>query len=147
MSIRQELQELSKSNEAVRKFGWSVGGAFLLIWLIFIGPIHYFNEYAKGGHYPVLMWIGITLIVLGTILPVLLRPIYIAWMAFAFTMGFFMTRVILTVFYYVVLTPVGLFFRLIGRDVLERKPDRQATTYWIDKEYPITDRSRYENFF
>lgn len=147
MSIRQELAQLSRSNEAVRSFGWSVGGAFLALWLVFIGPVHYFSDYAKGGHHPALMWIGVALIVLGTILPVVLRPIYILWMGFAFTMGFFMTRVILTIFYFVVLTPVGLFFRLIGRDALQRKIDRQASTYWIEKEYPIADRSRYENFF
>lgn len=147
MSIREELKQLSKSNEAVRSFGWSVGGAFLVIWLIFVGPVHYFSQYEKGGHYPILMWLGISLVVLGTILPVLLRPIYIGWMAFAFTMGTIMTRLILTVFYFVVLTPVGLFFRLIGRDALNRKIDREASTYWIEKEYPITDRSRYENFF
>lgn len=147
MSIREELQQLSRSTGAVRSFGWSVGGAFLFLWLVFIGPIHYFSNYEKGGDYSVLMWISIVLIVLGTVLPALLRPIYIAWMAFALTMGFFMTRVILTIFYFLVLTPVGLFFRLIGRDALNRNIDREASTYWIEKEYPIADRSRYENFF
>lgn len=147
MSIRDEIKNLPTTDADVRKFSWSVGGVLLLIWLIFIGPVHFFSEGVKGGHYPVLMWIGAGLIVLGTILPVLARPIYIGWMAFAFTLGAFMTRVLLTVFYFIVLTPVGLFFRLIGRDALNRKPDRDASTYWIEKEYPITDRSRYENFF
>lgn len=147
MSIREELKLIEKDTSKVRSFGWTVGGAFLVLWLIFIGPVHFFSGYEKGGHYPVLMWIGIALVVLGTVAPVILRPIFLLWMTLAVALGFVMTRVILSLFYYLVLTPVGLVFRLIGRDALHRKLDRQGESYWIAKEYPIKDRSRYENFF
>lgn len=147
MSIKNELALIKTRTEDVRSFGWVVGGAFLALWLIFIGPVHFFSQQAKGGHYPVLMWIGLALVVLGTILPVLLRPLYLLWMMIAVSLGFVMTRVILTIFYYLVLTPVGLFRRLLGHDSLHRKIDRDAGTYWIEKKYPITDRSRFENFF
>ena len=147
MSIREELEHVSFETKDVRSFGWTVGGAFLVFWLIFIGPVHFFSDYTKGGHYPALMWVGITLVVLGTILPAVLSPVYKLWMLFAVSLGFVMTRLILTLFYFFVLTPVGLVFRVIGRDALERRVDRQASSYWIEKKYPITDRSRYENFF
>ena len=148
MSIKNEIALIKTRTEDVRSFGWTVGGAFLTLWLIFIGPVYYFSQQAKGGHHPVLMWIGIALVVLGTIAPLLLRPIYRLWMLIAVSLGFVMTRVILTLFYYLVLTPVGLLFRLIGRDALHRKLDRNgSSSYWIEKEYPITDRSRFENFF
>jgi multisubunit Na+/H+ antiporter MnhG subunit len=68
-------------------------------------------------------------------------------MAMAIVLGRFMTRLLLTVFFFLVITPVGLIFRLMGRDALHRKLDRQAATYWIPKEYPIQDRTRYENYF
>lgn len=147
MSIRQEIQAIPTATENVRSFGWTVGGFLLVLWLVFIGPVHYFSDQVRGGHYPALMWIGAVLVVLGTVAPVVLRPLYRLWMLFAVALGFVMTRVILTVFYYLVLTPVGLLFRVIGRDALNRRLDRQAESYWIEKEYPIQDRSRYENFF
>ena len=148
MSIKQEFQYIKTSTSDVRSFGWMVGGVFLALWLVFIGPVHYFSDYVKGGHHPILMWIGVVLVVLGTILPVVLRPIYLLWMGIAVTLGWVMTRVILTIFYFVVLTPVGLIFKILGKDLLDRAVDRTGReTYWIEKTYPIEDRSRYENFF
>ncbi len=40
MSIRAEIKNLPTTDADVRKFSWSVGGVFLLIWLVFIGPVH-----------------------------------------------------------------------------------------------------------
>ena len=95
------------------------------------------------------MGLGFTavLVLLGAVAPRILRRPYRVWMALAVVLGFVMTRVILTVFFFLVLTPTGLVFRLLGRDSLHRKIDRQAPTYWLPKEYPIADRSRYEKFF
>ena len=139
MSFRQEISKLPTDVVTLRKFGLMVGGVFaalgaFLLWRDFSWPI-------------VLVWIGVPLMVLGAVVPKLLRPIYIGWMSMALVLGAIVTRILLTIFFFVVITPVGLFFKLIGRDALHRKFDQDAATYWIDKEYPITDRSRYENFF
>lgn len=139
MSIRQEIKELKSSPVELRKFSWTVGIAFLLIAA--------FLWWKQLAAWPVLAAIGGGLIVLGTIFPPLVRPFFYAWMSFAVVLGFVMTRVLLTIFFFLVLTPVGLFFRLIGRDALHRKIDRGAATYWIPKEYLIRDRSRLEKFF
>lgn len=139
MSIKLEIQQLDSSRTALRKFGWTVGGVLLLISALLAW---------KGvSWYPVLLTIGALLVVLGSVLPQLLRPVFLAWMSLALAMGFVMTRVILTIFFCLVLVPVGLVFRLIGRDALHRKLDRGGATYWIEKRYPIADRSRYEKFF
>lgn len=143
--IKEEISLIKTGVKELRSFGQVVGGVFLLLWLAFWGPIPYFFD--KGGNYPFLLGLGAILVVLGTVAPKILKPVYLAWMSLAVVLGFFMTRVILTIFFFLVLTPVGLFFRLIGRDALQRKIDRKAETYWLEKEYPITDRSRYENFF
>lgn len=139
MSIRQEIKELQTTPEELRKFSWTVGIAFLLIAA--------FLWWKHLAAWPVLAAIGGGLIVLGTIYPPLVRPFFYAWMSLAVVLGFVMTRVILTIFFFLVLTPVGLFFRLIGRDAMHRKIDRKAATYWIEKEYLIPDRSRLEKFF
>jgi hypothetical protein len=49
-------------------------------------------------------------------------------------------------FYYLLLTPVGLVFRLIGRDPLRRRFDRNATTYWIARRPPETSDRYFHQF-
>ena len=139
MSIAQEIRELKSGTKELRQFGWVVGGVFLLIGAFF--------WYLGATWFRIPLWIGSPLVVLGTIVPIVLKPVYFAWMSMAAVLGFVMTRVILTVFFFVILTPVGLVFKVIGRDALHRKLDRGASTYWIEKEYPIADRTRYEKFF
>ena len=145
MSIREELKHIPSETSDLRSFGLVVGGVFTALWFLFWGPLPYFFD--RGGNYPVLAVIGITLMVLGAAVPRVLKTVYLGWMGIAVVIGSIVTPLILTIFFFLVLTPVGLFFRLTGRDVLNRKLDRDAPTYWIKKDYPITDRSRYENFF
>ncbi len=139
MSIAQEIKELKSGNRELRQFSWLVGGIFLLIGAA--------GWYFDKGWFEIPLWVGGPLVVVGTIVPILVKPFYYAWMTLAVVMGFVMTRVILTIFFVVVLCPVGFFFKLIGRDALHRKIDRSASSYWIEKSYPIPDRTRLEKFF
>ena len=144
MSIKKELANLSTEVSDLRSFGIVVGLAFVVLWFLLRGPLEWT---LLGGDYPLLAGIGSVLVVLGVLVPKILLPVFKVWMTFALVMGFFMTNLLLTIFFFLVLTPVGLFFRLIGRDELKKKMDRGGSTYWEPKEYPIADRSRYENFF
>ncbi len=145
MSILEEVRELPAGTRDLRKFSLTVGGAFVVLWAVLAFALPFLFD--KGRDLPVLWQIGVALAVVGTLVPILVKPLYYAWMTLALALGWVMTRVILTLFFFVVLTPVALVFRLIGRDALARKLDREATSYWIEKEYPIKDRSRYEKFF
>ena len=145
MSILQEVKELPAAPADLRKFSWTVGGAFVVLWALLATVFPYLLD--KGRDLPILWQIGVALAVVGTLLPTLVKPVYYAWMTLALVLGYVMTRVILTIFFFVVLTPVALVFRLIGRDALHRKLDREAESYWIEKEHLIPDRSRYEKFF
>lgn len=142
MSLLEEIRELDPTRKDLRSFGLLVGGIFFLL-----GAFFWWRE--KGPE--VLYWsfvvVGGLLVLLGAVVPGGLRRVYMAWMSMAVVLGFVMTRVLLTIFFFLVLTPVGLLFRLIGRDVLNRKLDRDAATYWETKEYLIVDRSRFEKFF
>jgi len=145
MSILAEINELKPETQDFRKTGWTVGGV-----LLGIAAVIAFLRWRETGEIyiqPVLAAIGGVLVVLATIAPKVLRPFYWLWMGLAVVLGFFMSRVILTIFFFLVIVPVGLFFKIIGRDALHRKLDRQGSTYWIEKEYAIKDRSRLEKFF
>lgn len=145
MSIFQEVKALPAGTQDLRKFGWTMGIALPALWAILAYAFPYL--WGRGHDAPILWQIGLGFAVVGTLVPLVLKPIYFAWMTFALALGFVMTRVLLTVFFFLVLTPVALVFRLIGRDALHRKLDPEAASYWIEKEYLIQDRSRYEKFF
>lgn len=62
-----------------------------------------------------------------------LKLLYKVWMKFAHALGWVNTRVILTVIYLLVFTPVALLFRIIGNDPMERKIEA-VDSYWTKKE-------------
>jgi hypothetical protein len=126
----------------LRKFGITlivgfglIGAAFWFGWPFGVRPAVALGLWIGGGAAGLL---GLT----GT--PAAL-PLYWAWMGFAFVAGNVMSRVVLTLFYFLVMTPVGLFMRLIGRDKLGLRR-RSAATYWVDLHLP-DDPSRYERQF
>lgn len=146
MSIKKELQALATDKASLRKFGLQVGGVFLLIAAALAG-LALSRDLEPGKLAFALAGIGAFLVIFGLLVPRLLRPIFIGWMALAFLLGSIMSPLILAVFFFLVLTPVALLFKLIGRDALNRRFDKNAGTYWITKEYLIKDRSRFEKFF
>ena len=63
--------------------------------------------------------------------PSLLKGLYLVLNAVAMPIGYVVSHVILFAIYFLIFTPIALVFRLIGRDALHRKIDRQAATYWL----------------
>ncbi len=139
MSLKQEIQNLAPTRKDLVQFGLLVGGVFLLIgWLM---------QRKDFGAATWVLGLGATLVLLGAVLPRLLAPVYRVWMTMALALGFVMTRVILSLFYYTLFTPLGLGMRLFGKDLLDEKLDRSSPTYWKPKEYAISDRTRFEKYF
>jgi hypothetical protein len=71
-------------------------------------------------------------------LAVFARPVWIRlfrkWMWVAAGMGWVMTRVLLTIFYFLVLTPVGVVRRISGKPTLDADWRKRRASYWIDRE-------------
>ncbi|MFN0157105.1 MAG: SxtJ family membrane protein, partial [Bacteroidota bacterium] len=86
-------------------------------------------------------------LVTGLFIHPILRPIYIGWMKFAFVLGWINTRILLGVFFYLIITPTGLLMRLFGKDFLSEKLNKNVRTYWIKREPTELDPKRYENLF
>jgi hypothetical protein len=70
--------------------------------------------------------------------------VYWPWMSIAFVMGNVISRVLVALFFFLVITPMGLVMRLLGRDKLQRKNKRK--TYWDDLP-PPQEKERYERQF
>lgn len=124
----REIRELKTGRRELRNFGLLVGGVFVLLGLIL--------WVRHKPHFPWLLGPGVALMATGAAVPRALKPIYIAWMALALTLGLVVSTVILTLFFLAVITPVGWAARLLGRDFLRLKLDPQAATYWLPRERP-----------
>jgi hypothetical protein len=80
----------------------------------------------------------------GLMVPAALKPLYGLWMKFAMVLAWVNTRIILSLTYFLVFTPIGLILKLLGKDLIKEKWDPKATTYWIERERTPFDPSRYE---
>jgi hypothetical protein len=79
--------------------------------------------------------------------PPAIRPVRWALLKIGHALGWFNTRLILILLFYLVFTPIGLVLRLLGKDLLNRKFDPEAPTYWISKPKEPFDPKRYERQF
>lgn len=85
---------------------------------------------------------------LALVLAAVARPFWVRcfrlWMTLAEAMGWVTTRIVLTIFYYVLLTPLGRFRRWSGRPTLDTAWRDGRASYWIDKEPVEVSVERYE---
>jgi len=81
----------------------------------------------------VLLAIGGAVLILSRV-PRVGRLLYIAWMGLGLTLGFFTAPIVMLVLYVVVIVPVGLYFKATRRDLMRRRLDPGAESYWED--YP-----------
>lgn len=137
--IKEELKNLDLSPKALRKFGitMAVVAGLVTLWLYFVNPDY------------IIFSGGLTLLfaLLALVVPGSLKTFYLLWMALAFVLGFIMTRVILTVLFYLILTPTGLFLRLTGKDLLKLKVKGGEVTYWEKRPGLKKSQSDYEKQF
>jgi hypothetical protein len=137
--IREELKSLDTSRGALRKFGWQVGGVLLVLGGWFL--------YRHKSAAPIFLAIGALLFLFGLGAPQRLRRVYLAWMSIGITLGLIVTAILLTFFYYLILTPIGLMARLAGKDFMERRKDPTAKTYWSPRPSRARDPAHFERQF
>ncbi len=75
--------------------------------------------------------------------PPIARVVFLTCMTAAYPVGWVVGHILLAVTYYLVLTPIGLAMRALGRDPLQKKWDRQATTYWQTRRQAEDDVANY----
>lgn len=139
MNIREDIRQLKTDNITLRNFGLLVGLIFVIIGLVFFfwNPSNSTYFIIPGG----------LLLGFGILRPQALRLPYILWMSLAFVLGFFIAHLILTVFFYLVVTPLGLLSKMVGKDFLNMKIDRQAMSYWLPRQIIEKSPSDYERQF
>ncbi len=127
--ILEEIQNIKSDKKELKKFGITIGGALLIISaILFI--------YEKPSA-PYFIGVGLVFQIIAQIFPTLFLPLQKIWMSFSVVMGFIMTRVILAVLFYLVISPISFISKIFGKDFLNLKIEKDKKSYWIlrDKEY------------
>jgi hypothetical protein len=128
------------TNKDLRQFG-IVLSAILGVF----GLVHFLKGHA--GAYPWFWGTGAVSLALSLFVPRAMRPVYIAFTKIAHAIGWFNTRVILTLIYYVILTPIALIMRLLRKDPLHRRLARDLTSYWIERASVTAAKESLEKQF
>ncbi len=127
--ILEEFKNIKSDKKELKKFGVSIGIVSLVVGIILL-------IYSKQS-YPYFLGVGGVLIISAYIFPTILFPLQKVWMALAVVLGFIMTRVILSILFYIVITPINFISRLFGKDFLNLKIEKEKKSYWNlrDEEY------------
>lgn len=129
MSIYAELNT-NPSRRDLLGFGLVVGGAMAAL-----GAYALLHQHRQT--------LGLSCFAVGaavfllSLIPPIGRILYILWMGLGLTMGFFTGPIIMLVLYVLVIVPVGLWFKVVKRDLMRRRLDPDARSYW--EEYPRSD--------
>ena len=111
-----------------RNFGLVFGGIFAAIALL---PLYH------GG--PIRWWavpVSIMFLVCAVLSPRLLRPLNRLWFKFGLLLHHVINPIIMVLFYFGAVVPIGIMLRILGKDPLRLKLDQEANSYWITREPP-----------
>jgi len=137
--ILEEINGIKSGKKELRQFGIIIGIACCLLGILlwWRGKAYYSYSFITAA---VFFFSGITV-------PSLLKPLHKVWMAMSILMGWLMTRVILIILFYGILTPIGLIARLCGKDFLDIQLNKNAPSYWVARVKPRHDKKSYEQQF
>jgi|SRR5947207_13796342 len=139
MSIAADIAKLKTGPRDLRKFGLTVGGVFFLLGALLL--------FRHRSSYPFFLGAGAILMAFGVVWARALKYVYIAWMALAFALGFVMSNAVLTLFFFLCVTPIGVLARLFRKDFLARRWDKNAASYWIPCPRETKTAQSYERQF
>jgi hypothetical protein len=123
----------------LRKFAITISVA-----LVVLGGLVLWRK-GQAGLIPIA--IGAVIFLAGLVWPKSLALLYKAWMGLSLVLGFIMSHIILALVYYVVLTPIGFFMRLLGKDPLRLTFDPGADSYWRKRENKEWSKESYDKMF
>ena len=136
--INDEYQKLDRSPRALGRFGFLVGSVVLALGCFLLWR-------QRGAGWP-LISIGTILAVAASLAPSILKWVHGPWMIGALALGWLVTRILLTLVFFLVATPVGLLQRLFGTRVIEVDFRTDAASYWQRRTASPTPKD-YEKQF
>jgi len=139
----EEIRDIKSGKKELMRFGLIFG-----IVLAILGGL---SLRAGKDNYFLFFILSPIFISCGLIRPAMLKPIHKLLAAVVdIVLGWFLPRLILCILFYLVITPLGFFMRLFGKDLLDLKLNPSVDSYWISTKSVSAgppDKKRYENQF
>lgn len=137
--IAEEVRAVRSDPGHLRKFGLTMGIA-----LAIFGGLFFWRDRAIA---PYLFILAAAFLLLAAVAPRALKPVQKIWMTLAIVLGWVMTRVLLTITFFIGVTPIALIAKLVGKRFLDLgfEPDRDS--YWEKREPQTRGMERYESQF
>jgi len=107
---------------------------FALIWSLIFLIVGLYPLFTDN---PVRLWAMVLMIVfllIAFIKPSLLNSFYKIWMNIGEFIGNIISKVIMMVLFYGMFTPIAFILKLLGKDLLRKKLDKNCSSYWIKRE-------------
>ena len=141
--------DLHPDARTLRQFGWIALVGFSLLatlawndWLMF--------SFGLGAWRASVVWAFAGLAGLAGLFSVVYPkanlPIYLGLSILAYQIGFVLSYVIMGTIFYLMLAPVGLFFRVTGRDPMKRRFEPETGSYWVDSRPTRPNESYFRHF-
>lgn len=134
-NIWHDLKEIKSSRKELREFG--------IVMAVFFGILTVLLWWKRKNFLPILS-LSAFFTIFGFFIPMALKPLQKIWMGFAVIIGWFMTRLILGVLFFLVVTPLSLVSRLTGKKYLNLKFRTSEPSYWIPRSSETIPKERYE---
>ena len=85
--------------------------------------------------------ISLVFLILGLLNSKLLSPINLVWVKFGELLGRIIAPIVMAMIYFIIITPIGLLMRLLGKDLLNTK-SKKINSYWINRDKNIGSMKR-----
>ena len=116
---------MTKTPKELRKFGLTMA----VICLVF-SSIGIWKNSAVTGLALALLITASIFVLLAVFIPLMLATFEKFWMLVGEKINKIMTPIILSITYFLMITPIGLLLRVLGKDILELKIDKSRVSYW-----------------
>lgn len=124
------------SKRELRQFGG--------IWLLFFSGASALLWY-RSGDAGLAAWVwasAVAVVAVGFAYLRFMRLMFLGMSYLTYPVGWTVSHLLIAIIYYLIVTPIALILRLMGRDPLERRLERSAASYWAP--HPESeDQSRY----
>jgi len=74
------------------------------------------------------------------------RVLYVGLTLLAFPIGFVLSYVIMGTLFFLIIGPIALLFRLLGRDPMHRSYDPSSPSYWLEARPPRDNESYFHQY-
>lgn len=123
--FKEEIQHIAQGKKELWIFAAVMAGVFSLLGWFFLEP--------PFGYSAILFAGAIAWLAAAWLFPHLLKPIHKLWMSVGIIMGIAVTYIILTGAFYLLVTPIALLARMLGKDFLRVKFQPNTKSYWVKR--------------